>query len=160
MFKSDIYLVLAVIELRQGKITCECVFPDELPPARMDARQLAKAFHNLMRNAAQAMPTGGTLSIAVDLEREEEGDTETTASENAWISVTFSDNGTGIAAEQLDRIFNPFFTTKDTGTGLGLSITHKVIVEHGGRIEVSSRMGEGTRFSVKLPLETSMVERP
>ncbi len=72
------------------------------------------------------------------------------------MTVIFRDTGPGIRPETLKNIFNPFFTTKDKGTGLGLAITHKVITEHKGRIEVTSQMGEGTRFNIVLPTLNSL----
>jgi len=68
------------------------------------------------------------------------------------VTAVFEDTGPGISAAEIENIFNPFFTTKDTGTGLGLAITHKVITEHGGQIEVESALGEGSRFVVHLPV--------
>jgi signal transduction histidine kinase len=73
------------------------------------------------------------------------------SNQEGWVCLTFSDTGLGISSETVKNIFNPFFTTKDRGTGLGLAITHKVITEHGGHLEVVSRLGEGSSFIVYLP---------
>lgn len=113
--------------------------PGELPQVPGDGEQLKQAFLNLMLNAMQAMPGGGKLTIStIPLEGE--------------VQVRFADTGQGIPPESLEKIFNPFFTTRQEGTGLGLAITHRIIQGHGGRIEVSSRAGEGTTFTLVLPV--------
>lgn len=106
-----------------------------------DAEQLKQAFLNIILNALQAMPHGGELKI-------------TTRHQNPWVEIYIEDQGIGIPSQELDKIFNPFYTTKGEGTGLGLAITHRIIAEnHGGQIEVESKAGKGTRFVVRLPLK-------
>jgi signal transduction histidine kinase len=97
---------------------------------------------NLMMNAVQAMPGGGTLTVSTRAEKE-------------WVLLAVADTGQGIAQEHLDRIWDPFFTTKPVGqgTGLGLSITQRIISRHGGTIQVESRPGGGARFAVRLPVQ-------
>lgn len=138
-------------ELKTHHIRCLCEFSDGLPQVRADADQLAKAFHNLIRNAGQAMSTGGELAIEVFREKRHPSERQIETGQNGWVTVIFQDTGPGIPPEAIKNIFNPFYTTKDKGTGLGLAITHKVITEHGGRIEVTSHMGKGTRFIIGLP---------
>lgn len=104
-----------------------------------EGEQLKQAFLNLTLNAFQAMPAGGRLSVKV----------EEVAGEAV---LRFRDTGQGIPPEALQKIFNPFFTTRQEGTGLGLAITHRIVQAHGGRIDVSSRLGEGTCFTLYLPL--------
>jgi len=127
-------------------------FQDQLPPVQADPNQLVKAFHNLVRNAIQAMPTGGRLTIrTVSREIPDQGrQVNTQASDR--VTIIFQDTGQGIPPKVLEQIFNPFFTTKDSGTGLGLPITHKVITEHGGQIEAESKEERGTRFTIHLPI--------
>jgi len=84
------------------------------------------------------MPDGGTLTIGTEMAE-------------GQLRIRFADTGQGIPQENLERIFNPFFTTRQEGTGLGLAITHRIVQGHGGRIEVQSRLGEGTMFTVVLP---------
>jgi two-component system sensor histidine kinase AtoS len=127
-------------ELLAGKIESQCDFPSDLPPVRVDSHQLTKAFHNLIRNAIQAMPAGGKLVLRIEAE------------ESEHVVVTFHDSGEGIPDEDLKNIFNPFYTTKIKGTGLGLSITHKVVSEHGGSISVSCPKEGGTIIKVRLPI--------
>jgi len=138
-------------ELQINHIECLCELSNDLPLVRADVNQLTKAFHNLILNAAQAMETGGRLTIEAFSEK---GDThwrQMSTSRNGWVTVIFQDTGPGIPPEAIKNIFNPFFTTKDKGCGLGLAITHKVITEHGGFIELTSRLEQGTRFIIGLP---------
>jgi PAS domain S-box-containing protein len=102
---------------------------------------LKQAFVNIIFNAVQAMPEGGTLVISVD------------NFNGNFIKLVFEDTGIGINKERIDKIFNPFYTTKKDGTGLGLSIVHRIVEEHGGTIKVSSIEGKGTVFEVILPIK-------
>jgi PAS domain S-box-containing protein len=111
---------------------------DGLPAIKGDEVLLRQAFTNLVQNAIESMPKGGELSIRSSL-----GD---------FIEVSISDTGPGIAENIVDKIFLPFFTTKDRGTGLGLSIVQKIIVSHGGNIFVDSG-NKGTTFRIKFPLK-------
>jgi PAS domain S-box-containing protein len=119
--------------------------------ANGDRELLRQVFPNLIRNAIQAMPEGGELRLqtrqaAVEGSKDEQG-----TGERKYITVTISDTGEGINAENLAKIFNPFFTTKDKGTGLGLAISHNIIKAHQGTIEAESEEGKGTSFTVKIP---------
>jgi len=105
-----------------------------------DPDKLKQAFINIILNGIQAMKQGGKLKITLD------------SYEGKWGVISFKDEGEGISEEALDEIFNPFFTTKEGGTGLGLSITHSTIEEHNGKIEFTSKLGEGTKVKVYLPL--------
>jgi two-component system sensor histidine kinase AtoS len=119
-------------------IECRWEIPTQLPMVMVDSDQLEKVFINLMRNGAQAMPDGGTLTID-------------TSCQNKWVTLYFRDTGLGFPPDLAQSIFTPFFTTKAKGTGLGLAITHKVISEHGGQIEAQSQEGRGSCFLVRLP---------
>lgn len=138
-------------DLVAGNIKYRLECPDDLPPVRADSGQLTKAFHNLVRNAIQAMPDGGELVITVQSQADTESNGEM-ADNGESIALIFQDNGNGIPPDELKNIFNPFYTTKIQGTGLGLSITHKVITEHGGSITVTSRPESGSRFMIRLPV--------
>ncbi len=116
------------------------------PELRIDGfpGQIDQVFMNLITNAAQAVgdrERGGTIRVSA-------------ARRDDAVEITVSDDGPGIAPEVIPRIFDPFFTTKDVGegSGLGLSIVHGIVDRHGGRIEVQSRMGEGTTFRIRLPV--------
>ena len=103
-----------------------------------DADQIRQVFWNLARNAFQAMPNGGTLAVR-------------TAVENGAYNIVFADSGRGMSAADLSRLFQPFRTNFPSGTGLGMAISYRIIQEHGGKIEVASREGEGTAITVSLP---------
>lgn len=135
----------------------------ELPPLDGDADQLRQVFTNLLLNAVQAMPSGGTLRVATrhvlsstfnvqGSYTNVEHRTSSLERDTDFIEIDIEDTGCGISPEHLDQIFNPFFTTKSSGTGLGLSVSYGIVKDHGGRIEVTSRPGEGTVFRVVLPL--------
>ncbi len=104
-----------------------------------DPIQLQQAFSNILLNTTETMDGGGNLEIGLK-------------NNGKTIEVEISDNGPGISAEQLDKIFDPFYTTKKGGTGLGLFITHMIISRHNGRIEVESEVGKGSTFTVSLPV--------
>jgi signal transduction histidine kinase len=118
---------------------------DELPRARADAEQLRQVFLNLAINAVQAMPSGGKLTISTALRKPGRRST-------SMLEVRFRDTGVGIPAQELKNLFIPFYTTKDKGTGLGLPISQRIIENHGGTIEVRSRVGVGSTFTVVLPV--------
>lgn len=123
---------------------------------KADPSQLKQVFLNIIMNALQAMPDGGSLIITVDI-RKTTGFSGTT---KADFYIVFEDTGIGIPPENLEHIFDPFYTTKKEGTGLGLSISYGIIQQHGGDIEIESRSGEenaenhGTKVSILLPLTT------
>jgi PAS domain S-box-containing protein len=110
-----------------------------LPLSPIDPAQIKQALVNLVRNALQAMTKGGMLTLQTDV-----------GMDGVWVVV--GDTGRGIPAEQISRIFEPFYTTKKKGTGLGLMIVQRIIREHGGRIELESQIGRGTIFRVWLPV--------
>ena len=111
----------------------------QLPEIPMDAGQIKQVLVNLVKNAMQAMTRGGQLVVQSGAGREA-----------VWVSIT--DTGPGIPEEKLNRIFEPYFTTKKKGTGLGLLIVQRIVRDHGGKIDVESKPGEGTTFRIWLPL--------
>ena len=154
-------LVDSTIRLIKGELPADVELvidvPDEIM-GRMDSRRIQQVLLNLILNALQAMEDGGTLKIRARKQEDKE-----------MLRIQVQDTGEGIAEEDIPKVFDPFFTTKDVsrspgsaassqglvgqpGTGLGLSICHGIVEQHGGRIEVQSRLGEGTTFSVYLPL--------
>jgi two-component system sensor histidine kinase PilS (NtrC family) len=121
---------------------------------RADPGQLRQLLWNLLLNAAQAMPEGGSIEIEAQSSgppQEGSGAGRNGGLEGGWIELGVRDGGVGIPAEALDRIFDPFFTTKPGGTGLGLATVHRIVEEHGGSIRVHSVAGKGTSFHVRLP---------
>jgi signal transduction histidine kinase len=125
---------------------------DEEVFARGNQTELEQVLVNLMMNGIHAMPTGGTLRVRAYYE-ERGGPEVPGATPSSFACLEVEDRGVGIPPEDLPRIFDPFFTTKDVGegTGLGLSVSYGIVAEHGGRIDVSSVVGSGSRFSVYLP---------
>jgi signal transduction histidine kinase len=121
-------------------VQLELRLTDAPPTVPVDADLLKQALMNLIQNAVEAMPSGGTLGVRL----------ETRA---PWLKIGVSDTGQGISPEDRRRLFDPFFTTKKEGTGLGLAITHRLIQAHGGKIEVESQPGRGSCFTVWLPMK-------
>lgn len=118
----------------------------QVPMVLLDANQIQQVFMNILLNAADAMPAGGTLTISSSL-----------APQGSFVQVQFADTGYGIPQKNLSKVFDPFFTTKadKKGTGLGLAVSYGIIDRHRGHIEVESEEGRGTTFTIKLPLEAS-----
>ncbi len=136
--------------LRGSNVACRYDFAPDLWLADIDSGQVSQVIQNLVINAKQAMPDGGTVTITCR-NREERPDTEDGTEPQRFIEVSVADDGPGIPADRLPHIFDPYFTTKEEGTGLGLAIVHSVIRKHGGNITVESSPGQGTRFTFLLP---------
>ena len=126
-------------ELDNRGITVKSKLARHLPATPIDPTQLQQALLNLVKNAMQAMTQGGTLTL------------QTSEGAEA-VSVSVADTGGGIPQEQINRIFEPFYTTKKKGTGLGLMIVQRIVSAHGGRIELDSHVGRGSTFRLWLPL--------
>jgi two-component system NtrC family sensor kinase len=139
----DESLALVANQLRLSGVKTRVDLAENLPPVNGDRQYLSQIFVNLALNAVDAMPEGGTLRIS--------SDTET---RGGFLAIDVSDSGSGIPDHILQSIFDPFFTTKSTGkgTGLGLSVSLGIARSHGGDIRVASRPGEGTTFTVLLPI--------
>ncbi len=118
--------------------------------ANGDRELLRQVFPNLINNAIQAMPDGGELSLITE-KSSVSSSSENGSATRQYISVTVADSGIGMSSDNLAKIFNPFFTTKDKGTGLGLAISHNIIKAHQGTIDAFSEEGKGTSFTVKIP---------
>src|SRR5262245_39933595 len=123
--------------------------PDGAWPADVDMNQISQVVHNLVLNAMQAMPRGGIVDVGlsnVEISEENGGHLP-----GRYVALTVQDSGEGIRRDQLSRIFDPYFTTKEKGSGLGLAISYSIVRAHGGTISVESEPGIGTRFTVTLP---------
>lgn len=127
-------------ELDRAGVTVEVVADGDLPEIELDESQLRQALLNLIRNAREAMPKGGSIAIYVRREPASGG-----------VAITVDDTGAGIPEEARASIFDPFFTTKQRGTGLGLAVTRDIVEAHGGTIACEPREGGGTRFRIALP---------
>jgi two-component system, NtrC family, sensor kinase len=133
-------------EFRLRHIQMEKDLSPDLPPVFLDVNQIQQVFMNLLINAVEALQDQGRISISTR-----------PGPEGEFVLVEIADNGCGIPAENLSRIFEPFFSTKEKGTGLGLSVSFGIIENHQGRIEVFSLPGSGTRFSINLPVHQGEV---
>jgi signal transduction histidine kinase len=135
----DFYAPMA----RAANVEIITYLPASLPEVRLDAELFKQALLNLFLNAGQAMPEGGELILQA-------------CTENAqWARLDVIDTGPGIAAQMQDKLFRPFHTTKPGGSGLGLPTVKRIVEAHGGRIEVQSTPGHGTKFAIRLPLITA-----
>jgi signal transduction histidine kinase len=137
----DAFVFTEHLLLRHG-IALEKRLTPELPPVWGNAARLQHVFTNLLINAQQATPSGGTVRVLTERAEEPKG---------VWVHI--EDTGEGIPPDALEQIFEPFYTRKEHGTGLGLSIAKQIIEEHGGEIRVESELGKGARFSVFLPAD-------
>ena len=124
------------------EITVSKNFDDTIPTIMADQLQLQQVFLNLLLNAIDAMPGGGTLTLNTACSNDKKS-----------IKIEIADSGKGISHKDMNKIFQPFFTTKSKGTGMGLAITRRIIEEHGGSISVSSEYGRGTIFTIVLPVD-------
>ncbi|HJV34526.1 sensor histidine kinase [Geomonas sp.] len=127
--------------LQEQRIEVVREIPDDLPPMQVDPELMRNCLCNFITNGAQAMPDGGTITLGANVDEEA-----------GMIRLTFADQGVGIDPQDIDKVFQPYFTTKEAGIGLGLAITERIVKEHGGTLSVESRKGEGTTFTVNLPL--------
>lgn len=130
---------IAQVEPEAPGISIYKNYAPEIPPFRFDAELMERVLYNLILNAAQASPAGGTVTV------------KTRAGDGA-AEISVIDRGSGIDAAHLNTIFNPFFTTKPQGVGLGLAIVGKIVDEHGGKISVESEPGRGSVFRVQVPM--------
>ncbi|MER3425007.1 MAG: hypothetical protein C4293_19030, partial [Nitrospiraceae bacterium] len=131
----------AAHEIERAQIEPRLLLDDGVERIWCDATQMKQVLVNLILNAAQAMPNGGTLSIRIFRN----------GSSGSDLKIAVSDTGTGIDPAHVSRVFDPFFTTRDEGTGLGLAIVHAIVEGHRGRVEVESMLGHGTTFTIILP---------
>ncbi len=128
-------------EIRHADVNIDTRFAPNLPAIRADEGQLKQAFINIIRNSLESMQNGGNLSV-------------TTGTSEDHVVITITDTGSGIDNQNLDRIFDPFFSTRNGGTGLGLSLTQQIVNEHRGVIQCESQPQKGTSFIITLPVVT------
>jgi signal transduction histidine kinase len=134
-------------EAKEKNVEITRDFTAGLPTVWIDREQMKQVFMNLILNAIQAMKRGGSISIATRPHSKDQS-----GQAGQFVQVEIQDTGMGIPEENLDHIFDPFFTNKDEGSGLGLSISHQIVQEHGGYITVESKAGVGTSFFVNIPV--------
>jgi two-component system, sporulation sensor kinase E len=125
-------------EIQDRDIVVEQELRADLPLLQLDREQMKQAFYNLIKNSLEAMRRHGTLRIRTDLD-------------DTYVIVSFVDTGGGMSAENLSRVFEPYFTTKPSGTGLGLLIVRRIVREHGGELSIESSQGRGLTLTIRLP---------
>jgi CheY-like chemotaxis protein len=136
--------------LRGSKSSCEFSIAEDLWPGDVDVGQLSQVINNIVINATQAMPEGGTIQVAAEnlMIADEQS---LPLKQGRYIRISINDQGVGIAEKHLENIFNPYFSTKQEGSGLGLATTYSIIKKHEGHITVESQLGIGTTFHIYLP---------
>ena len=147
----------APFALAGSNVRCEFSIPDDLWPVEVDPTQISQVINNMIINAKQAMPNGGTIAVQARnsiVWPEHAPPTET----GAYVQLSIRDQGVGIAKENLQKIFVPYFTTKRTGTGLGLATSYSIVKNHHGYITVDSEVGVGTVFHIYLPATEARLE--
>jgi len=136
-------LLLADADIRSLGVQVQTDYDAQIPPLYLDRSRLLQALLNIIRNGAQSMPAGGILHVAT--QRLEAGG-------KPQVEIAISDQGSGMSQNAIKHVFDPFFSTKIKGSGLGLAITWRIVEDHGGTIRVDSAEGEGTTFTISLPL--------
>jgi len=134
-------------ELKAAKIRLATQWDERVPEFLLDHLRIHQVFLNIIKNAIHAMPKGGSLRIGTELK-------------GKLCLIHFHDTGVGISDQDLPKIFDAYYTTREGGSGLGLMIVYQIVREHGGRIEVSSKLGKGTRFTVILPIRKEKLRLP
>ncbi|RPH51790.1 MAG: PAS domain S-box protein [Desulfobacteraceae bacterium] len=156
-FRETIYIQPVIDEAasmalgKSSSSTCEMHYGENIKPVDADRGQILQVMTNLLINARQAMPGGGTIVVAVKNVFVDGRNGRGSLPEGEYVSVSVGDEGVGIPQNNLQKIFDPFYTTKKEGSGLGLATSHSIIARHGGYIEVESLVGEGSVFTFYLP---------
>jgi len=145
--------------LSGSRSRCEYEIPEDLWPVHADERQIRQVVQNLVLNAHQSMPAGGTIRIRADHVALPTGEPPD-GSEERFVHLSIQDTGCGIPEGERSRIYDPFFTTKEDGKGLGLATAFSIVHRHGGQIRVSSEVGSGTTFDIYLPASREPLPAP
>ncbi len=140
----DGMVLLISTEVKKKNMEIVTQYENSLPIIAIDKEQIKQVFLNILLNAIEATNEGGMVRVEIRSISTKRGET--------FVQAEISDTGNGIPEEHLENVFTPFFTTKKKGSGLGLSNAHQIIQEHGGTINVESRVGEGSSFFVNLPV--------
>jgi signal transduction histidine kinase len=135
-------ITFLAMQIQENGYTIKQNYQNSLPEIQADAAMLYQSFLNILINAMQAMPNGGTIEIAI-------------RANDKIVTINFEDEGQGISDEVIKKIWDPFFTTKEMGTGLGLGVVKNLIESHGGSIQIQNRSQGGARVTVELPVEQS-----
>jgi len=143
--------------LHGSKVGCEYHFPKDLWKAEVDIGQISQVIQNIILNAKHAMPEGGKIIISGANISDPASEPLLKSQEGCYVRLTIKDSGSGIPQEIIDRIFDPYFTTKETGNGLGLAICHSIIRKHNGHLLVQSEPDQGTTFTIYLPVHSMQI---
>ncbi|MBW7996932.1 MAG: DUF3365 domain-containing protein [Candidatus Glassbacteria bacterium] len=155
---SGLIIEATEFSLRGSNVKCRHYISKDLWPCEVDAGQIGQMIDNIIINADQAMPEGGTISVRAKNVAVSSEDVLPLA-EGRYVRITIKDQGTGIPEEHLPRIFDPYFTTKQTGSGLGLTTSYSIVKRHGGHLAVESERDIGTTFQIYLPASAEQAER-
>lgn len=146
--------------LRGSNIRCDFSIADDLSSVEVDEGQIVQVIHNLVINAEQAMPEGGTIAVSAENIAVDSSD-KLPIKDGKYVKIAIRDTGGGIPEENISKIFDPYFTTKDRGSGLGLATVYSIVKNHGGYIKVESASGAGTSFYIYLPAsQKEVVQKP
>jgi PAS domain S-box-containing protein len=137
--------------LHGSKVVCNFDIPDDLWMVDIDTGQISQVIQNLILNASHAMPEGGKIGVCCANISDITAETMLSLHRGDYVKITIQDNGIGIPENIIEKIFDPYFTTKHEGSGLGLAVTHSIINKHDGHISVKSEPGHGTTFTIYLP---------
>jgi nitrogen-specific signal transduction histidine kinase/CheY-like chemotaxis protein len=140
----------AEFALHGSKVRCEFSVAPELWAAEVDKGQIGQVVQNLVINAVQAMPEGGVVRVSMNNEQTGRNGAPSLLAEGSYLRLSIADSGMGIRPDHLSRIFDPYFTTKQSGSGLGLATVYSIVRKHQGHIEVESELGKGTTFHIWL----------
>jgi signal transduction histidine kinase len=147
---DDVFL-LTRHKLQEQGIDVRSSVPENLPLFRADREQIEQVLLNLILNAADAMPKGGVLRLSATVEQVEG---------ESYLVLAVRDNGEGMSPEQVANLFAPFLTYKDSGTGIGLAIVKKIMENHQSKVEVESKIGQGTKFKLLFPITDPTLPTP
>ncbi len=156
---ADVIRESATFILRGSAVSCSFAIADDLWLVSIDRGQISQVIQNIVLNASQAMPEGGVVEVACRNVQPFQGAGVLFPQDRKHVEITIKDTGVGIAADNIDKVFDPYFSTKQQGSGLGLAITHSIIRKHGGHISVQSAPGRGTIFTICLPAVEEQLEK-
>ncbi|UMZ74243.1 hybrid sensor histidine kinase/response regulator [Natranaerofaba carboxydovora] len=147
--------------LTGSNVNCQLNIPKNIPAVEADEGQIYQVFNNIIINADQAMPEGGTVNVSAEKIIIDEEKTSFPLESGEYVKISIEDKGIGIPQKYIDKIFDPYFSTKNQGSGLGLATCHSIILKHGGYITVDSEVGIGSTFTIYLKAaKTEEVEKP
>jgi len=155
IFLPEVITDSADFVLRGSQVACKYIFPDDLWMVDVDSGQIGQVIQNIILNSRHALPEGGVVTVQCANIQDAAMETLLSVDDGNYVRITIQDTGVGIPKEIIDKIFDPYFTTKLEGNGLGLAICHSIINKHDGYLTVASIPGKGTTFTLYLPAAAS-----